>query len=132
MVCCAEHYHHLSKSCDLALNTTGLLGPSSFWLPLILKTEAPEIQLQTWIKKKKTTNNKHPDIGSISTHATCGKTNRDSLHVAFQLVHGTLVQVATEEGKQVGGQEQRLHQGAVGQLFSHLEDDVCPVKQNVY
>lgn len=50
----------------------------------------------------------------------------DSLHVAFQLMHSALVQIAAEECEQVWGQEERLHQWTLGQLTSHLEDAVGP------
>ena len=53
-------------------------------------------------------------------------TERDLLHVALELVDGALVQVAAEQREEVGGEEQRLHQGALGQLARHLEDGVRP------
>lgn len=37
------------------------------------------------------------------------KEKKDSLYVAFQLVHSALVQVSAEESEQVWGQEERLH-----------------------
>ena len=39
---------------------------------------------------------------------------------------GAFVEVAAEQSEEVGGEEQRLHQGAVGQLACHLEDGVRP------
>lgn len=48
------------------------------------------------------------------------------LHVAFELMHSAFVQVSAEEGEQVWGQEERLHQRTLGQLSRHLEYYVCP------
>ncbi|TNN51682.1 hypothetical protein EYF80_038094 [Liparis tanakae] len=43
--------------------------------------------------------------------------------IGFQNV-SVVTQVTAEERKQVRGQEERLHQGALGQLPRHLEDSV--------
>lgn len=54
------------------------------------------------------------------------KTKKDLLHITFQLVHGALVQVPAEEGEQVRGQEEWLHEGTLRQLSCHLEYSVSP------
>lgn len=51
------------------------------------------------------------------------------LNVVFQLIHSALVQVTAEESEQVRGQEERLHQGTLGQLSRHLEYCVRPKRQ---
>lgn len=52
--------------------------------------------------------------------------NRDLLHIAFELMDGPLVQISTEERKQVGGQQKGFNKSCLGELPGNMEYCVRP------